>query len=82
MIADSSTKRGSISFIGLTNFKAGFWVGVTLDEPVGKHNGSVGGEEYFKCGEKCGVFVRPNGVIVGDYPVLDLFDDMDMDEEF
>ena len=31
--------------------------GVELDRPEGKHSGTVDGTPYFKCGEKCGVFV-------------------------
>ena len=33
-------KRGEIKFIGLTNFKPGFWVGIQYDEPLGKHDGT------------------------------------------
>jgi tubulin-folding cofactor B len=28
----------------------------------------VQGKEYFKCGNKHGVFLRPSKVTVGDYP--------------
>ncbi|CAH1170858.1 unnamed protein product [Phaedon cochleariae] len=55
--------RGVIAFMGKTNFAVGNWIGVILDEPKGKNNGCVKGEEYFKCEENHGTFVRENHVI-------------------
>ncbi|MCL4126175.1 UNVERIFIED_CONTAM: hypothetical protein GTU68_020688, partial [Idotea baltica] len=52
------TKRGSISYIGETQFAPGEWAGVALDEPIGKNNGSVAGVRYFQCEPKKGVFSR------------------------
>jgi tubulin-folding cofactor B len=60
--------RGEVKYVGKTAFDTGYWVGVKLDEPVGKHNGTVKGKKYFECPEGYGVFVRPDMVNVGDYP--------------
>ena len=37
-----------MAFVGLTKFAAGEWVGVNLDEPQGKNDGTVQGVSYFK----------------------------------
>jgi hypothetical protein len=46
----NGTKAGVVAFIGLTKFAVGEWVGINLDEPQGKNDGSVGGVSYFKVG--------------------------------
>lgn len=39
--------KGAISYIGVTSFAPGTWIGVTLDEAKGKNNGSIQGQAYF-----------------------------------
>ncbi|XP_074029594.1 dynactin subunit 1 isoform X2 [Leptinotarsa decemlineata] len=55
--------QGIVAFVGKTNFAAGNWIGLVLDEPKGKNNGSVKGHEYFKCEENHGMFVRDSQVV-------------------
>jgi hypothetical protein len=54
--------RGTIRFVGQTQFKTGLWIGVELDKPVGRNDGSVQGNRYFNCSNDCGLFVRPTSV--------------------
>ena len=54
----SKQAEGVIRFVGTTEFAPGKWIGVELDAPVGKNNGSVQGKEYFQCEENHGMFVR------------------------
>lgn len=51
-------KVGTIEFIGPTQFAKGIWVGVALDSPDGKNNGTVAGVQYFSCPPNYGLFTR------------------------
>ncbi|KAJ4378666.1 hypothetical protein N0V86_005537 [Didymella sp. IMI 355093] len=81
LLPESDARRGTVSYTGLVPEIPGIgaWVGVTLDEPTGKNDGSVKGKRYFECGNNCGVFVRPERCEAGDFPVLDEFDE-DLEE--
>lgn len=69
-------KRGTVKFVGKAeNVAPGFWIGVQLDEPLGKHDGMVKGQRYFECTPRHGVLLRPVKVKVGDYPERDPFDE-------
>ncbi|WWC90082.1 uncharacterized protein L201_005015 [Kwoniella dendrophila CBS 6074] len=76
-----SGRRGTIRFIGEAQIgKGGIWVGVELDEPQGKGDGEVEGTRYFQCLPRHATFVRPDKVVVGDFPEEDLMASDDEDE--
>lgn len=54
----SGVKKGSIVFIGETQFAPGVWAGIVLDEPIGKNDGTVSGVRYFACQPLHGIFAR------------------------
>ncbi|CCF50587.1 hypothetical protein NDA11_000188 [Ustilago hordei] len=58
----SNLGHGEVLFVGQTSFAAGVWVGIELDNPNGKNNGSVQGKRYFECEDGHGVFVRSSQV--------------------
>jgi hypothetical protein len=40
--------KGSVAYVGHPTFATGKWIGVILDEPKGKNNGTVRGHAYFR----------------------------------
>lgn len=81
-VGGDDTRRGVVKYVG--NVKdipngSGAWVGVHLDEPIGKNDGSINGTRYW--GEpsemKHGVLVRPERIDIGDYPPMDDLGDLE-----
>ena len=56
-----SAGTGTVRFRGHTKFGEGEWLGVQLDQPTGKNNGTIGGTPYFHCPPRyvCDVPVVP-----------------------
>ena len=80
--ADSELeRRGQVRYLGTADFKEGVWVGIELDEPLGKHDGSVEGQKYFDARPKHGIFVRPDSVTCGNFEIVDPFAESDVDDE-
>lgn len=50
--------RGVIVYTGKTQFAPGYWIGLILDEPKGRNNGTVHGVEYFKV--DFNIYLNPN----------------------
>ena len=58
---DNQDERfGQVVFLGPTDLGDGVWAGVSLDQPLGKHDGRVRGRRYFDCKENHGILVRPS----------------------
>ncbi|XP_016065791.1 PREDICTED: kinesin-like protein KIF13B, partial [Miniopterus natalensis] len=53
-----TNKMGIVRYIGPTDFQEGTWIGVELDLPSGKNDGSIGGKQYFRCNPGYGLLVR------------------------
>jgi tubulin-folding cofactor B len=81
-VGGDDTRRGVVRYVGeVPEIPGGLgaWVGIQLDEPVGKNDGSVGRKRYWgeEGGLKNGVFVRPERVEIGEWLVLDDLEDME-----
>lgn len=61
-------KTAIVRFVGTTDFAAGDWIGVVLDDASGKNDGSVKGRRYFTCEPGHGMFVRPSAASIIDQP--------------
>lgn len=71
--------KGSVAYVGYPTFATGKWIGVTLDEPKGKNNGTVRGHAYFRVSiliiiilRRCCVFFSPQSVSVTSSTKTDL----------
>ena len=94
-VGEDDTRRGVIRFVGPVEGLGGDaeagcrWIGVELDEPLGRNDGSVSVvvdhnktdvRRLFECRTRFGLLVRPDKVETGDWPPLDdlqLGDDME-----
>lgn len=79
-------RRGEIAFIGLIDELGGggHWVGIILDEPMGKTDGTVqsSGVRYFEApGPNRGGFFRGKNVEAGDFPEIDIMDELEDSED-
>ena len=55
-------QRGTVRFVGETDFAEGVWIGLELERPVGRNDGSVQGVRYFSCQPEHGLFCPPSHV--------------------
>ncbi|OQR98103.1 tubulin-specific chaperone C [Achlya hypogyna] len=80
----SGKRRGEVAYVGsVEGIPAGDWVGIRLDLPFGKHDGSQSGRRYFDAPALHGVFVRPENVNTSEAfpPLLVVADDLSLEEK-
>lgn len=62
-VAINKLGAGNVMYVGEPHFAPGQWIGIILDLPNGKNDGSVQGQTYIHdCPPQHGVFVRPSQV--------------------
>lgn len=61
---DGQKVNGTVKFFGETDFAPGQWVGIHLDTPHGKNDGTVKGRRYFTCPMLYGLFSRPSSLAI------------------
>ena len=50
--------RAEVKYVGALDGKEGTFVGIELEKPAGKNNGSFKGKKYFECKEKHGIIAK------------------------
>lgn len=69
--------RGTIKYIGkVPGLSYGYYIGVLLDEPSGDNNGIYKGIKYMEAKDKHAIFVRPDTIEIGDFPILEPEDEI------
>ena len=63
-LLQGSLVSGTVRFVGRTDFAKGIWIGVALDDQIGKHNGTIGVKEYFKCASGHGLFLKEEALAI------------------
>merc|ERR1719199_890527 len=63
VLVGTTQEPGTVLFIGATQFSPGEWVGVELDKPLGKNDGTVKDHRYFECRKNHGLFVRKTALL-------------------
>ena len=56
-------EAGQLAYMGPVSGKEGEFLGISLDEKVGRNDGSVGGHRYFEAKDKFGLFVRRQEIV-------------------
>eukprot|EP00435_Cladocopium_sp_Y103_P019926 s344_g4.t2 len=63
LVRPAQNSAGIVRFVGTTQFAEGEWVGIELEKPLGKNDGTVKGVAYFSCPAMHGIFARHHHVL-------------------
>mmetsp|Transcript_24818 Transcript_24818/g.36601 ORF Transcript_24818/g.36601 Transcript_24818/m.36601 type:complete len:484 (-) Transcript_24818:65-1516(-) len=58
----NNSHSGSVAYVGAVDYAQGEFVGVVMDEEIGKNNGTVKGRRYFSCPPRRGLMVRATDI--------------------
>lgn len=64
VVLTNKSRIGTVEYVGPVSFneKSKVLIGVRLMDPKGDNDGTLGGQKYFECGPKEGMFVRPQDI--------------------
>ncbi|KAJ4989311.1 CAP-Gly domain-containing protein [Stagonosporopsis vannaccii] len=62
-IETNTHRTGIVKYVGQIHVADGAWLGIDLQEPTGKNDGSVRGERYFDCPPQHGLFVKETDIL-------------------
>ncbi|KAF3008835.1 hypothetical protein E8E13_010799 [Curvularia kusanoi] len=62
-IETNTHRTGLVKYVGPIHVAEGAWLGIDLQEPTGKNDGSVRGERYFDCPPGHGLFVKETDIL-------------------
>ena len=63
-VTTEKEQRGFVKYIGEVKGVKGSFIGIELDTPTGKNDGTAKGDRYFDCKINHGLFVKEGGVTV------------------
>lgn len=61
-IETNTHRTGIVKYVGPIHVTDGAWLGIDLQEPTGKNDGSLRGERYFECPPQHGLFVKESDI--------------------
>ncbi|KAJ4339424.1 hypothetical protein N0V95_007778 [Ascochyta clinopodiicola] len=62
-IETNTHRTGLVKYVGPIHVADGAWLGIDLQEPTGKNDGSIRDERYFECPPQHGLFVKETDIL-------------------